>query len=390
MGFMIAAGRASLPIELFFKTLKIGFFIWLVTNFPALHTAFMQSMIQMGILAGGGNVATSLIFDPSAIAFQGLLVTEPLFNWFESLSGFAAVKALPAVMITGLCALLILFCFFVMGIQVFVTLLEFYIVSLLALVFIPWGVLKQTAFMAEKAIGLIVAFSVKLMVLAFIISAVQPTLVALALPVDPSYRQVFGMVLGAMTLAYLTWQVPSVAAGLMMGSPSLTAGSAITAMAGMTIGGVLGAQGVAQAGKAVNSSAYSAIKTGSQMYGAAKAGAIMGASTSSGGGMSKLGSGIAGAAQGVVGGALHKVSEARAHAKSGFSAGVTASIAEGERSGYVGSGGQPLRTQQTAEPNQNVGSQHAPAWAIRAASNANLLSHMMSTSGPTATMAPKL
>ena len=380
MGFMVAAGRAQLPIELFFKTLKIGFFIWLVTNFPLLHNAFMQSMIQLGILAGGGNLATSLLYDPSAIAQRGLWATQPLFNWFESLSGFSAVKALPAVIITGLCALVIIGCFFVMAIQVFVTLLEFYIVSLLALVLIPWGMLKQTAFMAEKAIGVIIAFAVKLMVLAFIVSVAQPTIAALALPVDPSYRQVFGLLLGSLALAFLAWQVPAVAAGLLMGSPSLTAGSAAMSVAGMAIGGVIGAQVVSHVGRAAGGAGLSALRAASHTLGAARAGAVMGAATTVGGAAARLSGGVSGAVQGLVGGALHQVQRKSAAVTAAVTQPVSAAAVQGQRSGFIGSGGRaPTSWQASALATQqaNTNSPKTPGWAVRAVSDATTLAHMM-------------
>jgi type IV secretion system protein TrbL len=392
LGFMVAAGRANLPLELFFKTLKIGFFIWLVTQFPTLHQAFMQSMIQMGLLAGGGTLATSLMFDPSGIALQGLSATKSIFNWFESLSGFTVVKALPAVIITGLCALVIIFCFFVIAIQVFVTLLEFYIVSLLALVLIPWGMFKQTAFMAEKSIGVIISFSVKLMVLAFIVAIIDPIISTLALPPDPSYRQVFGLTLGTMALAFLAIQAPSVASGLMMGSPSLTAGSATASMAGLALGGFMGANAVSHIGKSFGNASLMSIKAASQTYGSIKAGTIMGSATTTGGVMAQIRGGLSGAAQGLVGSTAHQVKAAGESLLKKVSIPITTAATNGERMGFVGSGGNtPSSWKETRQKESKSDPQTAPNWAIRAASNASTLAHMMSsTKGPSGGMSPKL
>jgi len=391
-GLMVSVGRANLFTDLFFKTLKIGFFIWLVTNFPVLHQAFMQSMIQLGILAGGGNLATSFMYDPSAIAQQGLFVTEPLFRWFESLQGFSAVKALPSVIITGLCSLVIIFCFFIMAIQVFVTLLEFYIVSLLALVLIPWGMLKQTAFMAEKAIGIIVAFSVKLMVLAFVLSVAQPTIEAIALMPNPEYRHIFGLVLGSLGLTYLAWQVPSVAAGLMMGGPSLNAGSAVMTMAGMAMGGIILAQGTKRLAESAVSGSLGAVRAATSVAGAARAGALMGSSTAVGGPWAKFGGGVSGAAQGVVGGAMSGLKETSRHSLQGLQESFTSAYQRGAQSGFLGSGGttESPWVQDNTDPANRKNSK-APAWALQAASNTNTAMRMMSsTTSPSGGMSPKL
>ena len=56
----------------------------------------------------------------------------------------------------------------------FITVLEFYIGAVLALILVPFGVNRHTAFMAERAFGLVIAFGTKLMVLGFIIQRRKP------------------------------------------------------------------------------------------------------------------------------------------------------------------------------------------------------------------------
>ena len=59
-------------------------------------------------------------------------------------------------------------CYFLIGIQIFITYLEFYVIATLALILLPFGVNRRTAFLGEKAIGAVLSFGIKLMVLAFI------------------------------------------------------------------------------------------------------------------------------------------------------------------------------------------------------------------------------
>ena len=55
--------------------------------------------------------------------------------------------------------------------------IEYYLVVTLATCLIPFGISQHTRFLAEKAIGAVVAVSVKLMVLSFIIALIQPVIV---------------------------------------------------------------------------------------------------------------------------------------------------------------------------------------------------------------------
>jgi len=64
---------------------------------------------------------------------------------------------------------------------------------------------------------------VKLMVLAFIITVAAPVMAGLNLPPNPTLQQAYMCLLAAMTLAFLAWKAPDVAAGLFAGGPSLSA-----------------------------------------------------------------------------------------------------------------------------------------------------------------------
>lgn len=176
--------------------------------------------------------------NPSTIAGYGLQVTAVIFARISSFSGFGAITNLPEVLLAGFSALGIVLAFFVMAIQVFITLLEFYLVSMLALILVPFGVFRHTAFLAERAFGMILACGIKLMVLACITSAMLPVLVTLQIPADPAFKDILSLLLASLALAMLTWHAPSVAVGMMAGAPSLTASTAAhTAIAaGATVG----------------------------------------------------------------------------------------------------------------------------------------------------------
>ena len=232
-------------VELLKRVMRIGFFIFLVANYQTLVNSILDGFVTTGLKAGGSS-ALSLIKDPSAIVRYGLAITQPIFAHNANYSVVKEVTNIADILLTNLAALLIILAFFALAIQVFITYLEFFLVSVLGLILVPFGTCKYTAFMAEKVFGAIISFGVRLMVLAFILAAANPTLASLTPPPDPSIQQVLLLLLTALTIAGLSWHAPGVAAGLIGGSPTLTAGA--VAGTGVAAGAALVGAGLAAKG----------------------------------------------------------------------------------------------------------------------------------------------
>jgi len=235
-------------VALIKKILTIGFFIFVVQNYDSLLHTVIEGFIQTGKTAsssGGDSLAS--VRDPSTIIDAGFFVALPILEHLQSFSEWDVLFHIHDIIITGLCGLGILGAYFIIAIQVFVTYLEFAIVSTLGLIFIPFGVFRHTRFLAEKAFGSIIAFGIKLMVLGLLVSVTVPVLNAYSLPADPTWTQLFNMLVLCFAIAGLAWHAPGVAAGLLSGGPSLTAGTAGgTALAGAAagIGGAMAAHSV--------------------------------------------------------------------------------------------------------------------------------------------------
>src|SRR5207244_8278943 len=95
------------------------------------------------------------------------------------------------VLISGLSALIIIGLFFWLAVDVFEALLNFYLVAIAGLLLAPFMVFEKTAFVGERVFGTLVAHGVRLSLLALIISAALPILVAFKLPNDPTLQQIF-------------------------------------------------------------------------------------------------------------------------------------------------------------------------------------------------------
>lgn len=216
------------------KLLTIGFFVFVIKNYDSLISAISEGFIFTGkVASSSGGDALASVRDPSRIVLAGFYVALPVLDHIRNYSSWDVLWNLNDILVTGICAFGILLSYFVIAIQVFITYLEFGMVTTLGLMLIPFGVFKHTAFLAERLFGAIVSFGIKLMVLGFLVSITMPVMKGLAVPPDPTWTQLFKLLVVCMAIATLSWHAPGVAAGLLTGGPSLTAGSATgTAVAG--------------------------------------------------------------------------------------------------------------------------------------------------------------
>src|SRR5258708_14697023 len=134
------------------------------------------------------------------------------------------------LIVFGFGYLAILACFLIMAIQVFLAVLEYYLFAALAGIFLPFGILAPTKFLAEKAIGAVVSAAVKLMVLGLVTSIIDPVLssIRFAGP-EVTFNELWSVFLTVCALMFLCWKAPSLAASLLGGSPHLGADHALQA-----------------------------------------------------------------------------------------------------------------------------------------------------------------
>ena len=174
-GFWMAVGGHDNLAAALKKILHLGFWVWFTTAFQSNASAFMHSLVKAGSSAGGNAGAEALILDPSRIAGMGLQVTAPLVDALKDVG----LSNLGDGLIYGIGYIVIMLTFVLMAIQIFLAVLEYYLLVTLVAILVPFGILPQTKFLAEKAIGAIVGASVKLMVLALLMALVDPLLAQL-------------------------------------------------------------------------------------------------------------------------------------------------------------------------------------------------------------------
>jgi type IV secretion system protein TrbL len=299
----------NVPVAFVRKMLHIGFFIFLVASWPSLTSTVLNGFVWAGQTAGGG--ANVSLKDPSSVVGYGFDTIQPISDKIQEITqgGWMHVLSnLGPLMFYGLAMLITLAAFFIIGIQCFMAYLEFYIVAVLMLVMVPFGIFRHTAFLSEKAIGSIISHGVKLMVLAFIVAVAGPVFAQMTPPAGAALTidVAFCTALGAVAIAMLAMHAPSLAGGMLSGGPSLSAGSAAGAALGTAAGfAALGAGAIAAGGAAAggaSSAAGATIKAAGAMSEGARIGA---ASMAAGGGAaySEMAAGAVGGMAQVAGGA---------------------------------------------------------------------------------------
>jgi len=228
------------------KTLYIGFFAFLIQNFSSLSNIIYSSFAGLGLKAAGSTMSLSRFAQPGTVAETGLNAGFPLFDAAAHLS----IWQFPLMFVLLAAYLTVILSFFVMAVQLFVTLIEFKLTSLAGFILVPFGLFNKTAFLAERVLGNVVASGVKVLVLAIVFgightlfSTFTGTFTGSPLP-TPTIDQAEAVALAALTLLGISIFAPGIATGLVSGAPQLGAGAAtgpVQGVAGLATGAIRGA-----------------------------------------------------------------------------------------------------------------------------------------------------
>tara|TARA_R110002012_G_scaffold68778_6_gene178503 strand:+ start:2356 stop:3708 length:1353 start_codon:yes stop_codon:yes gene_type:complete len=258
------------------KTLFVGVFAYIIGNWNNLARIVFESFAGLGLMASGTSFSAADLMRPGRVAQTGLDAARPLLESISDLMGWVAFFE---NFIQIACLLfawaLVLLAFFILSIQLFITLIEFKLTTLAGFVLIPFGLFGKTAFMAERVLGNVISSGIKVLVLAVIIgigSTLFSQFTAGFGGVTPTIDEAMAVVLAALSLLGLGIFGPGIANGIVSGGPQLGAGAAVgtgLAVGGAALAGV-GAAGLAARGGSMALSGAAAASRG----GAAAAGGV--------------------------------------------------------------------------------------------------------------------
>ena len=152
---------------------------------------------------------------------------------------------LDPIVVLFLAWLVVILCFFVLAVQLFITLIEFKLTTLAGFVLVPFALWNKTSFLAEKVLGNVVSSGVKVLVLAVIVGIGSGLFAEFqTVPDEPSIDHALVVMLASLALLALGIFGPGIATGLVSGAPQLGAagtgvaiGAAATGVGGAVMAG---------------------------------------------------------------------------------------------------------------------------------------------------------
>tara|TARA_B100000678_G_scaffold284390_2_gene285886 strand:- start:995 stop:2296 length:1302 start_codon:yes stop_codon:yes gene_type:complete len=347
------------------KILYIGAFAFILNRFATLADIIFRSFAQAGLTAGGGTLSADDLLKPGRLAATGFSAAWPLLDQAAKLMGFTSFfDNFLTIAVLLFAWIIVIIAFFILSVQMFVTIIEFKLTSLAGFILVPFALWGRTSFLAERVLGNVVSSGIKVMVLAVIVgigSNFFSEFTGALQGQEPDIGQAMSLVLASLSLFGLGIFGPGIASGLVAGAPQLGAGAAL----GSTIGaaGVVALGGGAAIGAArlAGGAAVGAVRAGTAMGSAASTAYTLG---QEGSGSSSIASGMGGVARAAGGAARQRAGQAfglRQASESGRAAAWSALNAggSGQPTTSGATGGAPgwardLRRQQNARHHRHV------------------------------------
>jgi len=252
--------------------LYVGAFAYIINNFHWLASIVFRSFAGLGLTASGSTMSMGEFLQPGRLAKTGIDAAAPILEQISDMAGFPEVFVnMTPIVVMFLAWAVVILCFFVLAIQLFITLIEFKLTTLAGFVLVPFALWNKTSFLAEKVLGNVVSSGIKVLVLAVIVGIGTGLFAQFQTPpnTEPSIDLALTIMLASLAMLGLGIFGPGIATGLVSGAPQLGAGAAA--------GTALGAAGLAVAGGAAIATGGAAVAAGARMVPSATRAAIGGA-----------------------------------------------------------------------------------------------------------------
>lgn len=252
------------PMAPFFrKVLFVGLFAFLVNNWDGLVSAINESGAMLGLKAGGGALTLADLHNPGRVAGIGTELFGKTVALAEGMNILVDFVPLVTIYIAAICVML---GFFILALQLFVSLIAFKLGSLAAFVALPWGIFSGTAWVAERPLGWVAGCAIRLFVLGLVASVAIAFVETLPATFTLEDGGALNVLLFGLTVLALAWFAPLLASDVMQGQPHLSGADswrAGTGAAMTTIGagaaGYYGGKTIMQTGRAAMGGATRAL-----------------------------------------------------------------------------------------------------------------------------------
>jgi len=293
------------------KILYVGAFALILNSFSTLADIIFRSFAGLGLTAGGGTLSADDLLKPGHLAGTGYEAAWPLLDQASQMMGFASFfDNFLTIAVLLVAWLIVMAAFFILAVQLFITIIEFKLTTLAGFVLVPFSLWNRTSFLAERVLGNVIASGIKVMVLAVVVgigSGFFAEFTSALQGQEPDIGQAMTLVLASLAIFGLGIFGPGIASGLVAGAPQLGAGAAIGTTVAVVGGAALGGGAVAGAARTLASGGMGAIRAATSMGSAASTAYKLGQESS---GSSSVGAGAAGMANAARSALGQKVSSA--------------------------------------------------------------------------------
>jgi len=332
------------------KILYVGVFALILNQFSTLSDIVFRSFAGLGLTAGGSSISAEDLLRPGRLAGTGFEAAQPLIDQASELVGpigfFTHFVEIMTLMVSWV---IVVIAFFVLAVQMFVTILEFKLTSLAGFVLVPFALWNRTSFLAERVLGNVISSGVKVMVLAVIVGIGSNYFTQFTGSLqgqEPSLEQAVSLMLASIALLGLGIFGPRIASGLVSGAPQVGAGAAVATTAGAAATLAVGGAAAAGAARAVGGAGIGAVRAATAMGAAASTAAQLGRETG--------GSSLGGIATAVKGAAAQRMSDG---------VGLDAAAERGRDAAWNAMAGGAAAPAAAAAEASAPGGDNAPAWA---------------------------
>jgi type IV secretion system protein TrbL len=267
-GMYIALGASADLKATARKILLMGFFFYVIKYYGEILRVVADGFLYAGNRVGAGMGGDlNAIRNPGSIFSRGVQLSQPIIDkvFADAASSYIGIPGGDGILMM-VSVLFSLLCFALMAIQMFVTYIEYLLIASAGFILVPFGIFKPTAFLAERVFGAVIAFGVKLLILALVVGLSDGLLRQVAIPPGVSWQQSMEFCCLSLALAFLSLHAPGIAQGLLSGSPSLSAGTVARTAAGA--GSI-----ASTAAEATGVGAQGAVRTAGNLHGGAVAAA---------------------------------------------------------------------------------------------------------------------
>ena len=224
------------------RVMKVGFFLFLILQWDKINSAILVSFQYAGLTAAGVAPSGDWMA-PSKVLEQGFEVVGGLLKAFNETS-IMSNGGLGKCFMYLLSTVITLGAFFFIALQILLTKIEFNVFASIGVILLPFGAIRYTSFLFQRVVSTVFSFGIKLMVMYFLLGLFNSLAGDVkAIPATESFATMLRMSLSYAAMAFLTWQLPNLAASMMNGQPSMDAGAAIAGARSVGTTVIAGASG---------------------------------------------------------------------------------------------------------------------------------------------------